>query len=121
MSKIIFLDFDGVLNSQLWYKARKTSQWRPGDHDLSPDSVKLLNVLVKQTGAKVVVSSTWRLNRTVEELQTILDGVGFDGEVIGKTVDARVGKYGDSVLRGNEILHWMKENQDVLGCSYSDF
>jgi hypothetical protein len=119
--RIIFLDFDGVLNHELWYKQRKASQWLPGDIDLSRESVALLNGLVADTGAKVVVTSTWRLGRTTEELQATLDAVGFEGEVLGKTVDARIGLYQECVLRGNEVLFWMQNHENYLGCSHTDF
>jgi hypothetical protein len=38
--------------------------------------------------------------------------------VVGKTNDLRVGKYGDCMLRGNEILQWIKENSEFLGVKY---
>lgn len=76
MEKIIFLDFDGVLNSQLWYIRTKGN--REID-DLDTEAIGFLNTLIKNTGAKVVVSSTWRLNKTVDELQEILNRNGFKG------------------------------------------
>lgn len=118
VAKIIFLDFDGVLNNQLWYVANKGSR---GRDDLDPQAIKYLNNLISETSAFVVVSSTWRLGRTVEELQEILDRNGFTGTVIGKTKDLRIGQDGDCVLRGNEILCWLKDNPQLYGCSYWDY
>jgi len=116
--RLIFLDFDGVLNSQLWYVRTKGSR---GRDDLDRDAIGFLNNLIAETGAKVVVSSTWRLGRSVEELQEILDRNGFKGEVVGKTKDLRYGPDGDCVLRGNEILCWMKDNPEILGVAYWDY
>ena len=118
MTKIIFLDFDGVLNSQLWYVKTKGSR---GQDDLDVTSIDFLNKLVKRTDAKIVVSSTWRLTKTVEELQSILNRNGFDGEVIDKTVDMRRGEDSDCILRGNEILQWMKAHPEIIGCHYFDY
>ena len=120
-TKIIFLDFDGVLNSQLYYKSGRHSA-RPiaFENDIDPDSVALLNQLVKATEAKVVVSSSWRHGRTVEQLQAILDHNGFVGEVIGKTKDLRCGEDGQYVMRGNEIYAWMRENKAIVGDSSPD-
>lgn len=116
---LIFLDFDGVLNSQLWYVKTKGSRERD---DLDTQAISFLNELIAETGAKVVVSSTWRLGRTVEELQEILDRNGFKGEIIGKTRDLRLGEHGDCVLRGNEILCWIKENPiECGGCAYWEY
>lgn len=122
-TKIIFCDFDGVLNSQLYHttpvKDRETNLGFAGDID--PAAVKLLNQLCSDTGAKVVVSSTWRLGRTVEELQDLLNKRGFTGEVIGTTPDMRTGQHGHCILRGNEILAWIKENRAIIGADYHDY
>ena len=56
MSKIIFLDVDGVLNNE------NTNARSPGGYVGVMDSkVKLLSKLVKETNADVVISSDWRL------------------------------------------------------------
>lgn len=82
---------------------------------LDEECVTRLNELCKSTEAKVVISSTWRLGRTADELQKILNDGGFTGEVIGKTEDLRYGEAGDCILRGNEILHWIKNHEDLVG------
>ncbi len=110
--KIIFLDIDGVMNNVPFYKANKNVC---GDNEIDPQAILWLNDLIKETDAKVVVSSTWRLNRTVEELQKILEDRGFVGEVIGKTPNL----HNDYTLRGNEILKWMKDNEKLIGCYYA--
>ena len=70
MNKIVFLDIDGVLNSELHYVEK--SQQQLADEigyplsEISRSAVSLLNQIVEKTGAKVVISSTWRLGRPVE-------------------------------------------------------
>jgi len=113
---IIFLDFDGVLNSHFYAKSKKM-----GLIDIDEDSVVLLNQIVQASDAKVVVSSTWRLNRTIQELEDILLSKGFIGEVIDKTKDLRRGPDADSIVRGNEILCWMKDNPAAIGCPYYNY
>lgn len=111
---IIFLDFDGVLNNQLYFiRVREEKKYDPGE--LDNRCVKLLNDLCKETGAKVVITSTWRLGRSIEELEAILKKSGFTGEILGKTEDLRIGEAGDCVLRGNEILHWIKNHESEVG------
>ena len=61
--------------------------------------MELLNELIKKTGAKVVITSTWRLSRSVEELQRVLDYKGFEGEVIAKT------PYFHAVLSGVSVQY----------------
>ena len=55
--KVIFLDVDGVLNSVGWMEEnKKYGLSRPVD----PSKVRLLKQIIDSTGAKVVLSSTWR-------------------------------------------------------------
>lgn len=120
--KIIFLDIDGVLNSQLFYTSGRADKIGLGRRsNIDPVAVGYLNDLIRNTDAKVVVTSTWRLGRTTDELQSILEESGFVGEVIDRTIDMRRGDDGDCILRGNEILQWMKAHPAELGCGYSDY
>ena len=64
---VIFLDFDGVLVTPASALRRSTSG---GVSD--PDAVKALNVLVAETGALLVITSTWRLEYSPEELAELL-------------------------------------------------
>jgi hypothetical protein len=121
--KLIFLDIDGVLNHEQFYVRRHEADFKGyGKHPISEfdfNSVKVLNYIIEETGAKVVVSSTWRLGKTVEQLQSILDSVGFKGEVIAKTPNLR--NEGDYVFRGNEILKWIKDNKELIAQDYHEY
>lgn len=103
--KILFLDFDGVLNSAQ-HPALPPGGGMMG---IAPEHVAVLNAVVEDTGAKVVVSSTWRLGRDALDLQTLLEGAGFTGYVIGRTPDLtrRAGALYAAVQRGHEIQAWM--------------
>jgi hypothetical protein len=107
--KIIFLDFDGVLNSHKWMEANQhlfDAQQIFMHSDVDREAVARVDRICKETGAKVVVSSTWRLFNTVERLQEILKNHGFTGEVIGRT--AHLGG-----KRGGEIGKWLNEHGPV--------
>ena len=57
--KVVFLDIDGVLNSYQYLS--RTSMEDAGIYDeLDPQKVDLLQKLVVQTGASIVLSSSWR-------------------------------------------------------------
>lgn len=60
INKYLFLDVDGVLNSVSWYREEwnKDHVYPQGDFD--PKCVEIVNRIVKETGCKVVVSSSWR-------------------------------------------------------------
>jgi hypothetical protein len=77
--KVVFLDFDGVLNSSRWF-AKGTPFTHPEDH-LDPEAVQLLNELE----ADVVVSSAWRYGYRRIQLSEFLRNRGFTGKVIDTT------------------------------------
>ena len=58
--KVIFLDIDGVLNCIGSFNRTKTRF--NGFVGMDPTLVARFNSLVEKTGARVVLSSTWRLD-----------------------------------------------------------
>jgi hypothetical protein len=115
--KIIFLDIDGVLNHELFYREKSQDERYEEvglpQCNIDKTRVEMLNGLIKDTSAKVVISSTWRKGRDVEYLQSILNDAGFIGEVIGKTPSIYVDGY--RILRGVEIYNWMDKNAKIIG------
>lgn len=119
--KIIFLDIDGVLNHQNFYEGKDPNIIKilQLNLHLDPKSVKLLNTICETTGAKVVLSSTWRRHQSLEAAREIFKSKGFNGEIIDKTPDLT--KDNPDFIRGNEILKWIKENEALLGTHYRDY
>ncbi len=112
-SKILFLDFDGVLNSRDYIQSI-SSTWTT--EQLDPKAVELLNQIVLQTSCKVVVSSTWRILKTKEQLIQILKSYGFVGDVIGVTPQL----YVPLNERGHEIQLWLDHHLEVSQFSIVD-
>ena len=99
--KILFLDIDGVLNSDVYMasdeyynackdagiKNHKSYEVVTKAHHLhiDPAGVKLLNDLIAKSGVKVVLSSTWRIRYSLEEMNEMLKGRGATFEVTDKT------------------------------------
>lgn len=81
--KIIFLDIDGVLNT--WSFIAKLPSSASYQDAIARDAVSRLNRVIETTGAKVVISSSWRRMHTPADMQELLDGQGFKGEVIDRT------------------------------------
>lgn len=116
--KVIFLDIDGVLNSNDW-AVRRFKEVEMDEiaaqypfYEFDPKLVENLNSIIEQTGAVVVVSSTWRHGRTKEDLQSILDRVGFRGEIIDVTPHFGSPKnFGYTIPRGCEIEWWLKQKK----------
>lgn len=108
---IVFLDFDGVINSLDTFTNHRDSTGIAvsGDDRIDRGLVGRVNQLLELTGAKVVVSSTWRIGRIVAELQALLERHGFTGEVIGTTPIL-----GGNRVRGDEIQAWLsREGENV--------
>lgn len=101
MKSIIFLDIDGVLVSSALTKYRN---YIDGEYDFIPQAVEALNELVEALEAEIVITSTWRIGRSVELLQDILELRGVEGKVIGKTESSYTSAEGG---RGQEIREWM--------------
>lgn len=74
-------------------------------------SIPYLNEIVARSGAKVVITSTWRHGYRVEGLQWLLDVKGFKGEVIGVTPDLAGWRTGEILVRGHEVLAWLKATE----------
>lgn len=94
--RVIFLDIDGVLAP-----VRRWDRYE----DLEPACVRVLNEIVAEASADIVVSSTWRHGRTVDELQVLLEAAGFTGSVIDKTPRGAPG-----TDRGDETSAWLAEH-----------
>jgi hypothetical protein len=122
--KVIFLDIDGVLNSNDWYVRRQTEVAMDAVHaqypfyEIDPNAVIQLNRITDATGAKIVISSTWRLGRTLEQLHEFCAKVGITGEIIDKTLHFGGNKLGYSFPRGCEIEWWL-ETKDFQRINWS--
>lgn len=104
--KIIFLDIDGVFNSEKYYRQRK--DFTPWDEakEFDPVCVNLFNNIIGNTGAKIVISSCWR-NGNLNYLQTLFNMVGIYGDVIGETPRLRF-DIKASIPRGLEIQEYIE-------------
>jgi hypothetical protein len=123
--KILFLDFDGVLNSGESFhenhEARLRAEERGDDPigimvehgwplgHICPKNVECLNYIVEQTGCSIVVSSVWR-SHELDELRGWLKTRGFryPDMVIGRTANFQV-----SACRGYEIHDWLNKSENV--------
>jgi len=100
--KIVFLDFDGVIITP------ESSFRRIGPLEAAhPKAIEALNYLLSETGARLVISSTWREDYSVEELRKLLKGWGVAAEILGTTplLDQR----------SEEIQSWLDECSLPIG------
>lgn len=122
MAKIIFLDIDGVLNSNFWNNEHQ-KEISNGKY-IDTEKVKLLSVLVKKSGASIILHSGWRF-WFGEDLKPLRPEAGYLVELLrnegmsvaGMTPDLtteeirKTKKF--SKIKADEILMWLKNNPDV--------
>ncbi len=122
MDKICFLDIDGVLNSQFWNDShqREISEGKYID----VDKVKLLGLLIHNTGAKLVLHSGWRfwfddqlkpLRAEAANLVRLLAAENmtlYDMTPDLTTEEIRATKK-FSLVKAKEILTWLEMHPDT--------
>lgn len=130
--KIIFLDIDGVLNVEVyltafWDICKRINLARPQAASLRMDAMqddygnlfcplacRRLAWIIEITGAKIVISSAWRMNG-LSEMQAMWKHRELAGEVIDVTpihMNNRV-KELSFTERGNEIKEWLSLHPEV--------
>lgn len=102
--KVIFLDIDGVLNTEAY---RKNPEVNYFDAPVSEVHIYLLEYLVKKTDAKIVLSSTWREYWEKGETQSDSFGV-YINKLFEKYGLAIFDKTPELRDRDIEISEWLK-------------
>jgi hypothetical protein len=100
--KVIFLDIDGVMNSV----ATPFGAGRGLASFLDPNNVAVLNHIVRATGAVIVVTSTWRLTMSIEQLRAHFAEAGCVAEIVDTTPDV------DAYRRDREIRAWLAAQRE---------
>jgi hypothetical protein len=136
--KVIFLDNDGVICLSNNWGTRTTKRRKAGLRASVPSlelpvdvrfdnfdkkSIKILNEILEETGAEIVVSSDWRFYATLEEL-----GDYYTSQGIIKRPLAVTGMFKDlfprewsslrfradlELERYMEIQHWINEHPEI--------
>lgn len=116
--KVIFLDIDGVLNYKKcpWLWSRNTGEsYLPKKGDttggvlgIDPAKVKLLNKVLIETQAKIVLSSTWRSEEFWLEI-LVVNGIP-ESVILDRTPDLSLKCSEINALRGKEVEKWLAES-----------
>ncbi len=102
--KVIFLDIDGVLN--VYPQGR--DDYGSIFHKHFVDNLRWI---IEQTGAKIVISSTWRFSG-LDIMIEMWKVRNLPGEVIGITPDF-MHQTGTTLQRGKEIIAWIEEWEKI--------
>lgn len=109
--KILFLDIDGVLNSVKFFNTLPHGfTTTRSDEILDPEAIERVNKIINETGAKIVVSSSWRIGLSLVELQILLKDHGITGDIIGMTPSLSF----KGRRRGHEIQAWLNNHLEVI-------
>ena len=134
--KVIFLDHDGVicLHDNWGTRLKKQKEWGKRRLSMGPleipleyrfddfdkKAIKVLNDILKKTGAEIVVSSDWKLYCTLDELKEMFTKYGVVKQPIDTTPNIPL-KYDKNYYtagelaeyRISEINMWLKEHPEV--------
>lgn len=105
MSRVIFLDIDGVLNSAEYHRERHVRGTKP----LDPLAIQRLNRLTDRTGACIVISSSWRQWGFIY-CRAMLKAANVTGRIVSCTpilADEVTNGIAAWVPRGREIMAWL--------------
>lgn len=123
MKNIIFLDIDGVLNTEWWHlnKGKNTHQDQYGD-TFDPKAVANLALIIEKTGAEIVISSSWKFSG-LESMQAMWR----ERKLPGKVIDITPNTVSDEILlkadpeeldkmplKGYDIEEWLSKNGEQV-------
>ena len=117
--KVLFLDIDGVLNTKWWYTQMDRNSPRDQyGYAFDPKAVANLKRIVEETGANIVISSSWK-SFGFSELEEMWTDRGLPGKLIGVTpnsvsdellLEADIDSIELFHIRGEEIKEWLTKH-----------
>lgn len=133
MKKVIFIDFDGVLNTEKYLAALRQGGWKWYDEYgplFDPEAVgNLKKVMDAVPDAIIVINSSWKLEG-LERMHQLWESRNLPGKIHSITPDyvpdllnIDLDNYDDIALfagKGNEVGQWI-DKYAPKGCAYVIF
>ena len=118
--RLLFLDIDGVVTSHKVQIVHGTLASGKHDHELKKAVVKnpeavdlmaigLINKLCEHTDTHIVISSSWRIGFTLQQVQSMMDQIGINSDLVIGMTDTK------GACRGNEIARFLEKIQTPEG------
>ena len=116
MRKILFLDIDGVLNTNWWEQKPSVDQYGYG---FDPRAVANLKKIIDETGADIVISSSWKF-MGLTQMQEMWEDRMLPGKLVGITpntvsdellLTADLDNMEFFDIRGYEIKEWLSKHK----------
>lgn len=132
MKRYIFVDFDGVLNTERYHAelmkagAKCSDQYGPL---FDPEAVNNLGRIVESTGAEIVICSSWKMEGT-RKMRNLWKDRNLPGTLLGCTPTSNVGMelldidledfdaFAQLAGKGNEVKRWLCENAPLKKSEY---
>ncbi len=108
MKRILFLDYDGVVNNVIWDKEGKRAQYASAAERKVNDfqAVQWVSEFCEKYDYQIVVTSTWRVWEFYKE--ALWNGGLRDGIIIADRTPILRDK-----TRGDEVAEWLREHPEV--------
>ncbi len=106
---IIFLDFDGVLSTDNYLDPLRATKSKTSDYWgrlFDPECISCLKRIVDETGARIVVTSSWRNYLSIWQFILMWELRKMPGILAGVTPKC-------SIYRGKEIAEWLRTHRNI--------
>ena len=123
MRKIIFLDIDGVLNTERWHCQTASNELQDEyGYKFDPVAVTNLSKIIEETGADIVISSSWKF-MGLSKMRKMWKDRKLPGNVIGITPNTVSDEFLLNVdldnmdimaIRGQEVKEWLMLNKNEI-------
>lgn len=106
--KVIFLDIDGVLNSKIFDKEKDSFDI------MDPTRLVLLKKIVDETGAEIVLTSSWRHGWAIQECDCQSDAaIKIWNEFANANIFIMDKTTEEYYSRTEQIKEWLSKNPEV--------
>lgn len=116
MTKIVFLDIDGVLVTDDYFRSNKfvLKSKSTVPYKWTPECCMALNKIEKETNCLYVISSDWRLHYSLDDMKELFWMYSLNGDkIIGFTGNSRKGMSHDLESNRNSEIHSWKDRHRI--------
>ena len=111
-SRVIFLDYDGVVNTPMWNEAGTKCRYNfPSDNKVNNfQAVQWLSQACQKFHYDIVVTSTWRTSENYKEC-LINGGLRSGIQILGRTES--LWTYEAPTCRGDQVEKYLKDHPQI--------
>ncbi|MDZ7806180.1 MAG: HAD domain-containing protein [Gracilimonas sp.] len=106
----LFVDIDGVLNTEAHLRRQLINKGRSTNREWCPIAMAHLKLLVEYYNGQIVVTSTWRYDHSLRQLKILFEENGVPGKFVIGVTPSLIYENSGKVTRGDEIRRWINEN-----------